>query len=264
LSIRHGVCSLAIAAVVLALAGCATSVSLTEVDPTFGRQLAASPSLALGGVVVGAALEARLAPEDTEAADDALYRAFLTQRPDLTVWPRPSIEGRLEPGQLDSLRHDHATVGRLRPEQLQALAAGLGEVRFLALARLDADQVRTVTPAGGVRGRDVPGAEGVPEDSENWGAPVSTERRVALTLQVFDVVDGAMVWEAAAEARARQRYAYRDAMSEDATYVRDRLQEDAGEPALSREGMYLQTPDLVELLEQALASAVARLPRTAP
>jgi len=263
-SIRSGVRSLALAAIALVVAGCATRVTLSEVDPTFARELSASPHLALGGMVAGASLEARLAPDDAEAADDALYRAFITQRPDLKVWPRPAIDGRLEPGQLDSLRHDYATVGRLRPEQLQAAAPGLGDVRFLALVRLDADQVRTVAPVEGVRGRDVPGAEGVPEDGERWGTPVSTERRVALTLQVFDLVDGTMVWEAAAESRARQRYAYRDALSEDATYVRDRLRDDAGPSELSREGVYLQTPDLIELLDSALASAVSRLPRTTP
>lgn len=251
-----------LAMITLAAAGCATRVTLSEVDPTFARQLAASPQVALGGVVVGSSLEARLSAADADAADDALYRAFISQRPDLKVWPRPAIDGRLEPGQLDSLRHDYAAVGRLRPEPLRALAPGLGDVRFLALVRLDADQVRTVTPVEGVRGRDVPGAEGVPEDGERWGTPVSTERRVALTLQVFDLVDGAMVWEAAAESRARQRYAYRDALSEDATYVRDRLREDPGPSELSREGVYLQTPDLIELLDQALSSAVARMPGT--
>ncbi len=245
-------------------AGCATKVKLADTDPDFAGHLAEQPRLALAGVVAGATLEARLAPTDAEDADDALYRAFLGQRPDLTVWPRPAVDGRLSPGQLDSLRHEYAALGRLRPDQVRALATGLSDMRFLALARITADQTRSIAPAEQRRRRDVPGAEGVPEDGDAWDMPVRTERSIGLTLQVFDLTSGAMVWQADAESRARQQYAYDNALSDQDTYVRDRLADAEGTPTLSREGVFLQTPDLIALLEQALAETVQRLPRTSP
>ncbi|MEZ4386240.1 MAG: hypothetical protein R3D98_01430 [Candidatus Krumholzibacteriia bacterium] len=257
-------CLALLAAALISCGGCATRVNLAATAPSFADDLAAHPQFALGGVVVGATVGGRLAPADADDADQALYRAFLGERPDLVVWPTPAVDGRLAPGQLDSLRHEYAALGRLRPDQVQPLAAGLEGMRFLVLVRITADQIRSIMPAEPTRHDQRPGAEGVPENSEAWGQPVRTERQVALTLQVFDLADGAMVWEAAAESRDRRHYAYADPLSDQDTYVRDRLAGADDPPTVSREGVYLQTPDLVALLEQALAEAVQRLPRTTP
>jgi len=245
----------------LLLTGCATKVQLTDTDPDFAAELAGQPAVALAGVVVAATTSGELSADDAVVADETMYSAFLSQRPDLTVWPRPAVDGRLEPGALDSLRAEYAQLGRLRPDQVRSLAPFLADSRFLALARITGDQVRTVTTTDQDRGGLRPGAEGVPErDEDGWSRPVRTERRLELTVQIFDLRDGRMVWDAEASSRERQQYAYEDALGEDATYVRDRLAEDSDEPNLSRDGVYLQTPDLMVLLERALTKVVQKLP----
>ena len=245
----------------LLTAGCSTRVHDVATDPAFTAAIAENPALALGGVVTGPTLEMRLAADDAEDADAALYRAFLTKRPDLTVITTAAVDGRLDRDHLAGLREEYARLGRLRRDQLATVAEVLPEVRFLVLARLTSDRTRTITPEDRGIDPDRAGAEGVPEDTEDWSSLVLTEREIGVTLQFFDVRTGRIAWEAEATTRERQHYAYEDVLAEDAvSYVRDRLADREDVPTVPRDGVFLRVPDLVEMLETALVELVDRLP----
>lgn len=243
------------------LCGCATKVKLADTDPGFAAALSADPNLALGGVVVSEQVLGELAPDDAVMADEVVFRAFLQHRPDLTVWPREAVDGRLEPDQLEAVRGQATAAGPLPVEAVRAMGEVLQGSRYFVMTRITADQVRTVTE-GPTQDRDGfrPGAEGVPEDGGAWSNPVITERRLELSVDIYDLRDGRSVWQAEASSRARQHYEYEDALRDDATYVKDRLAAEDDEPTLSRTGVYLKTPDLMDLLEQALTKVVQQLP----
>ncbi|MBD3221684.1 hypothetical protein GF314_10620 [bacterium] len=242
--------------------GCATRVEVAETDPAVVARLMDGRPFALGGVVAAAHLDGRLTDEDATAADQALYRAFLSERPDLTVLPVPAVEGRLADGTLAGLEAAFARRGRLLPGELVPHAPAFEGGAFLTMVQITSDNVRTILP--GERSGLPPdrgGAEGVPEEQEDWTRTVLTEREIGTAIRVFDVTDGALVWEATATTRDRQRYQYEDAIGDDtAVYVRDRLRQADELQTLSRGGDALQVPDLIDLLENALVELVRRLP----
>jgi hypothetical protein len=254
--------TLAVLALIVMAAGCATKVETAATDPDFAAGLAAHPRVALGGVVAADLLQRQLAPADREDADLAMYRAFLGSRPDLTVWPPEAVDGRLAPGQIDSLRAEYAIHGRLRPERVVALSDPLDGARYLMLARITADQIRSIVPTPETNPSHVAGDQ--ERSGEHWDSGVSTERRVTIELHVYDLESGTLAWQADAQSRARQLYAYEDQLATDGTYVRDRLADADQAPTLSRDGEFLQTPDLIDLLEEALSETVQRLPRVSP
>jgi hypothetical protein len=244
------------------MVGCATRVEVAETDPDVAARLMDGRPFALGGVVAAASLEGRLTADDAMAADQALYRAFLSERPELTVLPVPAVDGRLADGTLDELEATFARRGRLLPGELVPHAPVFEDGAFLVMVQITSDNVRTILP--GERSGLPPdrgGAQGVPEDEEDWTQSVLTEREVGTAIRVFDVADGALVFEATATTRDRQRYEYEDAIGDDtAVYVRDRLRRADDLRRLSRGGEALQVPDLIDLLEAALVELVGRLP----
>lgn len=258
----HGVgCVIAvILTAALALGGCATRVKVAASDPALAAGLAAVPVIAVGGVAVAPQVGGVLADDDAEAAAAAFHRAFLDARPDLEVWPLPRVQALAGRESLTDLMAEYGRLGRLRPDQLRPLAEPLGACRLLAVARLTADEVRSLSPQG-QRPAAAAGSGAADDQGGLALTTVSTERRVTVTLEIFDLLRGSSLWQAEASARKRDRYSYEDRLRRDpGGYIQQRLAA-ATEPAtLERRGEYLQLPDLVDLLEQALAAMMRRLP----
>lgn len=253
---RVGAAVMIVAALLLLLGGCATRVEVLDRDPDAGRLLGASPLVAVGGVTVAPAVGGVLALDDAEDAATALYRAFLSARPELAVWPRPRL--RQPPGGavLEVLLEEYGRLGRLRPDQVRPLGDLLAGCRFLALGRLVDDDVQSRAAA----------AESPPPAFESGtdgslATTVSTERRTTVTLELFDLATGGSLWLGRAEARDRQRYRYEDRLQRDpVAYLQQRLESAEGPVLLQRRGEYLELPDLVALMEQAFTAVLERLP----
>ncbi len=247
----------------LLVAGCSTRVRTTgEASPGLADDLAGGVRVALGGVVVAPQLGATLAPADRQDAEAALYRAVLTARPDLQVWPVPAVVGATDPDALAALRASYAERGVPAPTLVAAVAADLGQPGYLALARLLDDQVRSHAQRQDAQNPEAR-AEGLPEHDSAWATTVSVEREITIELTLVDLGTGQIAWQGSADARDRQRYAYEDPLGGDpVAWVKDRLAAAAAaEPRhLSRRGDSLQRPDLVALVEQGLTGLVERLP----
>jgi hypothetical protein len=241
----------------LGLGGCATRVQVAAQDPELAGLLAERPLIALGGVTVAPMVGGILAPADERDAADAMHRAFLTGRPDLVPWPPAVVADQLGEERWRDLRGEYGHLGRLRPDQLVPLLDWLVDCRFLAIARLtdDAIRSRTLDPAG-------PADED--EHRSPWWMSVNTERSVTVTLELFDLTLGRSVWQAEARARDAMRYEYEDRLRRDPNrYLQERLAAADGPDVLDRRGEFLRLPDLVDLIEQALGGLVVRLPQTA-
>jgi hypothetical protein len=255
--------ALVVAAGVLGAGGCATRVQTATTDPALGEALDGGARVAIGPVTVAPTLGATLAPADSADALAACYRAFLTARPDLTIWPADAVAGQADPAALAAVAASHARLGRPDPAAVRTLADDLPGSRFLALVRLEDDEVRSNAVRQDMQDPEARAA-GVPEHGSGWSQTVLVERELTVGLTLVDLQTGEVAFAATAEARDRQRYAYESPLGEDpAATVQERLA-DAGQPRyLSRRGEALQTPDLVALVEQALEGLVARLPARA-
>lgn len=240
----------------LVLAGCATRVRVADEDPDLATALSARPMIALGGVTVAPVVGATLAPADDQDAAGAMHRAFLTGRPDLVPWSTTVVAEQLGAERWQDLRAEYGRLGRLRSDQLQSLLDWLEDCRFLAVARLLDDTIRsrTLDPVGPVADDD---------HRSPWLMSVSTERSVTVSLEIFDLTRGRSVWKAEARARDAVRYQYEDRLRRDPDrYLQERLAASDGPDYLDRRGEFLRLPDLVDLIEQALAGLIVRLPRT--
>ncbi len=247
----------------LSATGCSTRVRTTgEAAPGLADDLAGGVRVALAGVVVAPRLGATLSPADRQDAEAALYRAVLSARPDLRVWPVPVVAGGTDPGALEALLGSHAERGVPARALVAAVAADLGQPGYLALGRLLDDQVRSHAQRQDAQNPEAR-AEGQPEHGSAWATTVSVEREISVELTLVDLGSGQVAWQGSADARDRQRYAYEDPLGGDpAAWVQDRLAAaEAAEPQhLSRRGDALRRPDLVELIAQGFTGLVERLP----
>lgn len=254
----------ALAGVLALVAGCAGKVETIHTDADFDPANLEEGIVALGGFVSASRLAADpaqevpagIAPDDHIAQSDTwlplLYGQFLALAPPVQVWPWPQIAGRVDSL---ALAVAHATIARggvLRREQLEELAAGLPEVRFLAFARLDRNEVSlhnsTEQAARASWERDQVDGETQVRDRS-----VTTRRQVTVTLDLYDLQEGRSVWTATASRDAKELYNFEDATETAATG------ELAENPAVRVKGTPRQGPPLEGVLEQVCGKLVERL-----
>ena len=244
----------------LALAACSTRVRDVEGAPDFHAQLAATPVVGIGAVTVAASMDGILAPADSLDAVEALYRSLLTAPVRLDIWHPTTISDLAGADSLHALTVEYARYGRLRPDQVQPLAAPLSGCSFLAFGRLTDDQIESNTQQGDAFNPE-DRIEGTPERYSSWAAVVTVQRKVTVTLEIFDLTSGDSVWRGEAEAKDRQLYEYEDPSARTSQeYLHERLTSDDEPNYLSRGGDSLKAPDLIDLMQTAFTKLVGRLP----
>jgi len=197
-----------------------------------------------------------IAPEDYAAQSSAwsylLYGQFLARAPEVQVWPWAQFAGRADSAAVAAA---HATIARggvLRREQLDRFAADLPEARFLVFARLDRNEVSlhnsTEQAARASWERDQ-----VDDETQVRDRSVTTRRRVAVTLDLYDLQEGRSVWTATASRDAKELYNFEDATETAATG------ELADNPAVRVKGTPRQGPPLEGVLEQVCGKLVEKL-----
>jgi len=162
--------------------------------------------VAVGGVVVGRGVT--LDPPAGPGADDewaaSMYGHLLAQTPAVKVVATPVLAD-LAGSTLVLLRREYAERGPLDPQLLAELHEAVPTARYLALGRIDADDLS-------YRTRDsldttVEHREARPSDlvhpAEPRNPPPGRRARRAVTLEfdLFDIAGGETVWSAAVERR---------------------------------------------------------------
>lgn len=254
----------ALALLLLTGAGCAGKVETVHTAADFDPTALEEGIVALGGFVVATRVTAApdqempvgMEPDDHLAQSDAwtpaLYGAFLGGAPQVRVWPWPQLSGRVDPA---LLAHAHAAVARggvLHEDLLRGVARQLPEVRYLAMARLDRNEVdlhhSTEQAARTSWERDE--MEGGAQARDR---SVTTRRRVAVTLDLYDLYAGRSVWTTTVTREAKELYNYQEAEETAATG------ELADNPAVRVKGTPKQGPPLEGLIEKACGMLVENL-----
>jgi hypothetical protein len=250
----------------LSLLGCSTKVHETTDAPGFAAALATTPVIGVAGVTVAPDVGGVLAPDDQDAADEALYGALLAGQPDpdagrttIDVWHPGTVTDLASVGALADLADAYARLGRLRSDDVQAMAASLSGCRFLAFGRLIDDEIGSNTHHQELSDPEAR-AEGQGEHRSAFDRLVTVERTATVTLELFDLESGASVWRGEARSRDRQQYEYADDTDRTSAAELQRRLAAPDEPVyLSRTGEALRTPDLIELMRRAFTELVERL-----
>ncbi|MBE0566921.1 MAG: hypothetical protein IH621_13255, partial [Krumholzibacteria bacterium] len=146
-----------------------------------------------------------------------------------------------------------ARGGVLRPAQLAPLAGALGEVRFLALARVEKDEITlhegveaAVEKQRARDGRDV--------HAGSLDPALKTRRKLTVTLDVYDLAAGRSVWTATAERHRDELYNF---TAQDGQARPPVVPE--GEPVITADGRPLPTADFTRVLGDACQALAQRL-----
>ncbi len=242
-------------------AGCSTRVRDKQGAPGFGDQLAATPAVAVTTVTVDPAVDGVFNEIDQADADDAFFGAFLAADRGLDVWHPETVRELVGAELLAEIAETYTSLSRVRPADILALAPTLEGCRFLALGRLTEDRVRTLDQSA-VNNDPAVRAEGQADHGGTWTSIISVERRVRVTLEIFDLTSGESVWRSEATSSDKQLYEYDDAtMSDPAAYLEERLAAADGPVYLSRHGDALKLPDLIGLVRKAYIKLAETLPR---
>lgn len=253
----------------LTVAACAGKVETTHESPDFARADLAAGRLAVGGVVVSSRLVADpdqdlpdgVPPGDLLAQADAwsplLYSQLLAAGSDVPTWPWSALRDACPDSVLAEALATIARGGVLKPVQLEPVARSLSAVRYLALARIEANETSlhqgSVAAAENQRVKDGRDPHGSSLDQN-----LVTRREVTVTLDVYDLAAGRSVWTTTATRRRDMLY--------NAADLGDGLRPPLvgeGQPVINASGKPLPAVEFTEVLGDACAALAQRL-LTAP
>ncbi len=245
-------------------AGCAGKMTTIHTAPDFDPAMLREAPVAIGGFVTSSRLLADPSQEapgpmdtgDHLAQSDAwsplLYGQFLTHASAVNVWPWSQVESRVAVAPLAAAHGALARGGLLRDAQLADIAAALPEVRYLALARLDGNEV-TLHSSTEQAARTSWERDGV-ENDEARDRSLSTRRRVTVTLDLYDLATGRSVWTATVEQVATELYNFEKAEAGKRVGASGTTT-----PGITVQGTPRQGPPLDGVLEKACGRLVERL-----
>ncbi len=238
------------------IAGCSVHVHAPPASEALVAALDRGSVVAFAGVTTDPAVGV-FTPPDAIAADDAALGGIASAYPTLTVWATPAVADVLGDPQLAALRDEYGRLGGLAIARVRALAAGLPGASLLALARLEADDVHTDTV---VQDQANPEARvsGQPEHSTPWAMTMSTERKIRVAMEIFDLQTGASLWRGQADVRDRIRYEYKPPSIDPQAIARRSAA--ASDSAIVRTGEFLKRPDIVPMIGNACHDLTTRLP----
>lgn len=258
-------CRVLLAGLLLTVGACAGKVETTHESPDFSRADLAAGRLAVGGVVLSTQLLAdptQDAPDGVPADDllaqaDAwsplLYGQLLAAGPDVPTWPWSALRDACPDSVLADALATIARGGVLKPVQLEPVAKTLSAVRYLALARVEANETSlhqgSVAAVENQRVKDGRDPHGSTLDRS-----LTTRREVTVTLDLYDLKAGRSVWTTTATRRRDMLYNYADAEDN----LRPPLVGE-GQPVITATGRPMPTADFTEVLGDACAALAQRL-----
>ncbi len=245
--------------------GCAGNVRTVHHSADFYRADLTAGRLAVGGCVLSSVLAGdarRQVPDGLPAGDvlaqaDAwspvLYGHLLAAGPDVPVWPWAAVRGACPDSLLEDVLRALARGSVLRPAQLTPLHQGLEGVAYLAVARITGDETTLHEGVGAAvdnqRVRDGRDLHGSPGD-----AGLKTRRKVTVTLEVYDLAAGRVVWTTTADRHRDALYDFAAAGAQGRPPVVAR-----GEPVITAGGKPLPAVDFTDVLGDVCAALARRL-----
>ena len=248
---------------VVLVAACTTKVTNVQTGRDFDPSVLDGGVVALGGFVASTRLldDYPVGPDappigdllaQTEAWAPVLYGAFLAEAPQMNIWPWPTVAAAVT----DSTLADGLTVfargGLLRPDQLDPVARELPGARYLALVRLDGNEVSLHESAGSVT-RNQRDHDGRQLHANEGAANITTRRRLTVTLEIYDLQTGLSLWGGTIRHDAKELYNPEDARTDAPDSLR------TGDPYIRVTGTSQQGPPFMGVLEAACAAAVKRM-----
>lgn len=201
--------------------GCAGSVQNVHQAEDFDAARLRDSRLGVGGFVLGSRVQLDSSTLDDGArelvthADQTdewapiLYSQLLTQRRDLTTWPWPSVRDQVPADLLAAIHETFARGGVLDPEQVQQLRTYLPALDLMALGRVEGTTVsindNDATDREMQRMRD-----GDEATTASLSSTKSTRREAEMTLDIYDLHSGQLVWSGSVKRHRDQLY-YPDA-----------------------------------------------------
>ncbi|MCP4572166.1 MAG: hypothetical protein GY838_07400 [bacterium] len=253
-----------LAAALILTAGCTTKVETIHTGADFTPAALEEGILVLGGFVMASRLALDpaqemppgFAPDGHADQSDAwaplLYGQFLAGAPQVQVWPWDQLAGRSDSATVALVQASVARGGVLRRDQLDQLAADLPEARFLAVARLDRNEVSLHESTEHAE-RTSWERDGLDGETQVRDRSLVTRRLVEVTLDVYDLAEGRSVWTATATRDAKELYNFAEA---EETAVAGDMAENT---AVRVKGTPRQGPPLEGLLEKACGQLVEQI-----
>lgn len=247
------------------LAACAGRVETVHTSPGFARADLAAGRLGVGGVVLASRLAldpALAAPAGVPAGDvlaqadvlaGQLYGPLLAAGPGVPVWPWPAVREACGDSLLAGVLGAFARGSVLRPAQLAPLADALDQVRYLALARVEKDEI-TLHEGVEAAVRKQRARDGRDVHAGSLDPALKTRRKLTVTLDVYDLAAGRSVWTATAERHRDQLYDFSGSAAGERPSVVP-----TGEPVITADGRPLPTADFATVLGEACDALARRL-----
>jgi len=247
MNLRAGITLLSVCLLAVSVWGCGGGVKDVAGDPTL------DPAALSAGRIIIAGIGVRpdgVDPEIRDRCGDELFAAMLAGRPDIEVWPQAVLADAVGDSFRAALLERIRFTNNLPAETLAEIAAATPSTRFLAVGRIDADELDRSSgdTAREARAREEGGF------SNAMAVETKLKRQVTVTLQLFDLETGKTVWSGTAERSRTTSHSFvEDGGREYSTGV-SRLPGDR-----ERSGQDYE-PDLAELAGRAFADLVERLP----
>lgn len=262
--------AVAAAALLLAVWACGPRIRQVDVAAGFDPAALTGARVAVCGAVLGprAELDRTAAfPGLTGVPDDliqcdrwapVLYGALMETRPDIHPWPWDAVGSQLPTDRLMLLLDSWGGGGSPDPKLVQELGRYLPGVGYLALARIEGNEVitrqslETTDSDQRVRdGRDVHG--GMVDRTMN------VQRKVTVALEIFAAETGLSVWFA--EGTADRRALFNAPDLEEAPAPPPLEGPEGTRPVIDVQGAPVKAPDFDAVFGDACRALLAKLPR---
>jgi hypothetical protein len=249
----------------LLLAGCAGRVRTVHESEGFSHEQLAAGRLAVGGVVLAARAAAdpsAAVPDGLPAGDvlaqaeawsTSLFGGLLAADPALPSWPYGAVAGACPDSVLAFVLMDFARGGVVKPERLVPVAAALPEIGYLALARVEEDDLTLHEGAEAVM-RDQRTRDGRDPHDAQLDRSLKVRRAVTVTMDVYDLATGRSVWTATVTRHRDELYNFADQPDADRPPVVPE-----GRPVITAGGQPLPAAAFTRVLDDACGALARRL-----
>ncbi len=260
------------AAFLLAVCACGPRVRQVDVAAGFDPADLIGARVAVCGAVLGprAELDRTAAfpglpgvPDNLVQCDrwaPVLYGAFLESRPDIQTWPWDAAGSQLPTDGLMQLLDSWGAGGSPDPVLVMDLGRHLPGARYLALARIEGNEVLTrqsiETTEADQRVRDGRDVHGGTVDRT-----LNVQRKVTVAVEIFAAETGLSVWFAEGTADRRALFNARDL--EEAQVLPPVEGPEGTRPVIDVQGTPTKAPDFDAVFGDACRALLAKLPRTA-
>lgn len=250
-------------AAVLALAalfsgGCATHVEGLQADPRFTYAAVMSGRIAVGGVV--SAWEDLPPPVRSQYAD-IFARALREERPSYPLMSPSGVSTAMGVRAYEAMLRQYRDYGGLGPQDFRAAHQGLPDIRYLALARLERDDI--------AHDRSEYEQDEMKEDKKGKSKPTGrvivtirheTSRIVAATLHIYDLWEGRLVWSGLVTKSSTESNEDRNTYSKGDSWKDELLVSVVKGVVLDEADPYPAPPPLHQLLEWTFEGFAENLP----